>query len=103
MLAQTDVSQYVPSTPGAGTGAHRYLFVLFKGNPIAPSTYANTTDEDLKTRMGFITADFVKENNLEPVAANFMLVAADAKSTLENLGLAGQSVANKIKETITGS
>jgi hypothetical protein len=97
------VSAYVPSTPGAGTGKHRYLFLLCEGSPIDPSTYADTTDEDLKTRMGFVTEGFLAQANLRPVAANFMLVGPDARSTVENLGLAAQSLANKAKEAVVGS
>jgi len=101
------ISAYLPCTPGAGTGKHRYTFVLCQpaSNDLVGSTASldnlatytkNAPKEDLKDRMGFYFSDFLQGNNLEVVAANFMLVGADARSTLENLGAGAQAVYDKV-------
>jgi len=92
------VSKYIPCTPGAGTGKHRYIFLLCQqmSGSVGPEDFVGAPNEDLKDRMKFNVEQYIMSKNLKLIAANFMLVSADAKSTVENIGLAAQSLGHKL-------
>lgn len=75
-----ELTSYLPCTPAAGTGRHRYIFVLAHGQDddavrsLSPQ-FNNSPKEDLKDRMGFYVKDYLREHGLTVVAANFMLVS----------------------------
>ncbi|RAO72517.1 uncharacterized protein BHQ10_008529 [Talaromyces amestolkiae] len=54
--------------------------------------------QDLFDRWKFNTAQFLEENNLEVVAATYMLVEGNLKSGAANLGLMANAIGNKIGE-----
>lgn len=75
-----EVTSYLPCTPGAGSGSHRYIFVLAKmsaSRPVEPD-FIHSPNEDLKDRMGFYLDKYIESKQLEVVAANFMLVRTRA-------------------------
>ncbi|EIW75789.1 PEBP-like protein [Coniophora puteana RWD-64-598 SS2] len=82
------ITEYLPCTPGLGSGQHRYIFVLAEGasegplrdggiEGVQPET-KNAPKEDLKDRMGFHIQEWLAKYGLRPVAANFMLASAFA-------------------------
>lgn len=56
--------------------------------------------QDLFDRWKFNTAQFIMNNNLEVVAATFMLVEGNIKSGVKNAGLMAGAVVDKIGEAI---
>ncbi|KAK4701623.1 hypothetical protein P7C70_g4606, partial [Phenoliferia sp. Uapishka_3] len=93
-------TDYVGPTPGAGTGKHRYTFLVAR-EP-AGYTASNAAKElpkgaaDLKSRIRFDTGKFLQEEGLTLEAVAFMKVGADLKSAVENVEMAAESVAKKI-------
>lgn len=67
----TVASAYKGSAPPPGTGAHRYIYLLFKQS-------GEITDFTLKSKSKFNTAEFVSKYGCELVAANFFLAAFDS-------------------------
>ena len=57
--------EYEPPTPPAGTGKHRYIFLLFKQDGSIDVDHLETT------RAKWDVKGFVKANDLEPLALNF--------------------------------
>jgi len=90
------ITEYVPCTPQYGTGAHRYVFLLCRQgvDKVSTSDFVRAPEEDLKDRMSFYVQDYMTAKNMGLVAANFMYVSADAKSAVENVGMAGQTLLN---------
>ena len=100
------ITEYLPCTPGVGSGKHRYIFVLAENavgvaegtSPgvagVQPET-KNAPQEDLKDRMGFQIQNWLARYGLRPVAANFMLVSADATSALQNVAAGAEALAHK--------
>ncbi|KAI8147462.1 phosphatidylethanolamine-binding protein [Fennellomyces sp. T-0311] len=72
----TDLSQqhtpYIGPGPGPNTGVHRYLFLLYK-QAQPNQTFAPMAHEEKPDRRNFQLSQFVAENKLELVAANFFL------------------------------
>ena len=72
-MKEGELKSYYPPAPPKGTGRHRYVFVLLKGN----STKTPNSPEDRphwgygKVRHG--VRDWAKENDLEVVGANFFV------------------------------
>ncbi|KAJ7689112.1 phosphatidylethanolamine-binding protein [Mycena rosella] len=70
------ISDFVQPAPPAGSGAHRYTFLLFKQSPeFATQTLVNSTT----AITGFNISQFASAVDLgKPIAGTFMLVALDA-------------------------
>ncbi|KAI7860700.1 phosphatidylethanolamine-binding protein [Circinella umbellata] len=66
---------YIGPGPGPDTGVHRYLFLLFKQAQPA-QTFAPMAHEEKPDRRNFQLKQFVTDNQLELVAANFFLCTA---------------------------
>lgn len=88
---------------------HRYVFILCKtpsGSTITSSDYVSKHQElsaefpgihqDLKDRMGFDAAKLIDDKGLQIVAVNYMLVAGNVYSVVENMKLGGASVLHKV-------
>jgi len=102
------ITEYLPCMPGLGSGQHRYIFILAEPagavvegaaggvgiEGVQPET-KNAPTEDLKDRMGFRNQEWMAKYGLRPVAANFMLVSADATSTLQNVAAGAEALAHK--------
>lgn len=76
-----EITSYLPCTPGAGSGKHRYIFLLCQqsigssGASRIEQAFIHSPNEDLKDRMGFYVDKYMREKGLEVVAATFMLVS----------------------------
>ncbi|RUS16661.1 hypothetical protein BC937DRAFT_90948 [Endogone sp. FLAS-F59071] len=62
---------YVPPSPGANTGLHRYLFLLYRQT--RGTTEFAAMSHERPDRRKFKSREFAAENGLELVAANFFL------------------------------
>lgn len=74
-----DIEQPTPywgPGPGAGTGVHRYCFLLFKQLEGLQIVHA-MPHRELKDRRNFDLNDFIDLHQLEPVGANFFLCEAE--------------------------
>ncbi|GAA5968303.1 hypothetical protein JCM21900_001165 [Sporobolomyces salmonicolor] len=70
--------EWTPPAPPAGSGPHRYVYLLYLQPTLSVSLPAsrpsiNTTED----RMGFPHEDFIKENKLKLVGANYMISEAN--------------------------
>ncbi|GAA5826380.1 hypothetical protein JCM11251_002341 [Rhodosporidiobolus azoricus] len=95
------LNSYVPPSPALGTGKHRYIFIIAK----EPATYnPNTKDKnyplqdpaDLKDRIKWNAAQYLKEEGLTVEGVGWMEVAPDAASTKDNLVLTAEALKNKL-------
>lgn len=71
------LTPWVGPSPGAGTGLHRYLFLLYRQTqPLLPLEEQSVVKSNERVdRRNFDVAAYVKENQLELVGANFFLCA----------------------------
>ncbi|CEQ40929.1 SPOSA6832_02587, partial [Sporobolomyces salmonicolor] len=70
--------EWTPPAPPAGSGPHRYVYLLYLQPTLSVSLPAsrpsvNTTED----RMSFPHEDFIKENKLKLVGANYMISEAN--------------------------
>lgn len=90
----------------------RYTFILCRHKSgKAPDSYDESTlkrhyegnpgdlggaPQDIIDRMRFDAQQFIDQNDLEVVAATFMLVEGNVKSGIANMALTAQSVVDKV-------
>ncbi|BGP12705.1 hypothetical protein JCM10213_008843 [Rhodosporidiobolus nylandii] len=69
------LTPYMGPAPPAGTGPHRYVFLLYREPDGAPPTFSG----DKEARKQCNIKEFVEENKLKLVGANFFLAAKKGK------------------------
>ncbi|KAF7728222.1 39S ribosomal protein L38, mitochondrial [Apophysomyces ossiformis] len=73
----TPLHQYTPyhgPTPPAGSGKHRYVFILLEQTEKNQAMRPALQDPNLH-RAFFSVKDFIRDNNLRPVAAQYMVAS----------------------------
>ncbi|GAA5897649.1 hypothetical protein JCM6882_000060 [Rhodosporidiobolus microsporus] len=95
------LNSYVPPSPAIGTGKHRYIFILAK----EPAAYTPAVEKknyplqdpaDLKDRLKWTAAEYIKEEGLTVEGVGWMEVAPDLASTKDNLVLTAEAIKNKV-------
>ncbi|GAA6017958.1 hypothetical protein JCM10207_002719 [Rhodosporidiobolus poonsookiae] len=94
------LNSYVPPSPAMGTGKHRYIFILAK----EPAAYTPSLDKnyplqdpaDLKDRIRWQAAEYIKEEGLTVEGIGWMEVAADLAATKDNLTLTAEALKNQL-------
>eukprot|EP01111_Echinosteliopsis_oligospora_P005105 TRINITY_DN1829_c1_g1_i1.p1 TRINITY_DN1829_c1_g1~~TRINITY_DN1829_c1_g1_i1.p1 ORF type:complete len:171 (-),score=45.49 TRINITY_DN1829_c1_g1_i1:394-906(-) len=66
------LSDFFPSAPPAGSGLHRYVFILYKQNGKLVASHFDDTAET-KARSKFHVSDWAGKFNLTPISATFYL------------------------------
>merc|ERR1711973_227957 len=77
----TDVVQYMPPTPPAGSGVHRYVFVVYQ-----QEGKQKAVDESLKERAKFNVNEYATRNKLTRVIGfTYYTVEAKEKKVIKRL------------------